>query len=352
MVTSSPSDAKAVPTSPPIAPAPRIACFIAPSQPQSLKILQPKLQRTPFVVLHPLGLQLAQLGPADLSRDCLRQFLEFELSHPLVSSQLLLREEQDLTGNLFGRARIGHDGDEGLWNAGTQGVWTGNNCHFSNQGMLHEDAFQLKGTDSIIGALEDIVAAADEKEVALLVEIGQISRVVQTVLRHDPRELGIVQIARHQACRPGIKRHRDLAFRTVFVLQIDQADLKSRKWSPHAAEFHRLPRRIADECCRLCLAEAIPDDQTPGLLDLFDHLWIQRLTCACQFAQGAWLLSQILPNDHAPDRGRTTQCGDPDFIERAQHIGSTKSRSIVNEGSRAGVERSEEAAPGMLGPPG
>src|SRR5271166_5008221 len=41
MVTSLPSDPNAVPIRPPIAPAPRIACFIA-SQPKSFKIQSPR----------------------------------------------------------------------------------------------------------------------------------------------------------------------------------------------------------------------------------------------------------------------------------------------------------------------
>jgi hypothetical protein len=44
--------------------------------------------------------------------------------------------------------------------------------------MLHQNPLQLKRTDSIIGALENVVSATDEKEVAIAVQRCQISGVV------------------------------------------------------------------------------------------------------------------------------------------------------------------------------
>ncbi len=50
---------------------------------RSFKILEPELQRSPLLILHPLGLHLAQLGAAYFPGDRFGKFMEFEFPHPV-----------------------------------------------------------------------------------------------------------------------------------------------------------------------------------------------------------------------------------------------------------------------------
>jgi hypothetical protein len=54
-------------------------------------------------------------------------------------------------------------------------------------------------------------------------------------LHYGLRPIGIVHVAGHQASGSWTEFHRDFAFLTLFVLQIDYGELKSRKRTAHAA---------------------------------------------------------------------------------------------------------------------
>src|ERR1700751_269886 len=125
--------------------------------------------------------------------------------------------------------------------------------------MLHQGTLQFERTDAVIGALEDVVAAAYKEEVAIFVDERLIAGVIEPVSHGGLAEVGIVHVSNHQPGRARLQSDGDLALIPLAVLQIDSGNSISGKRAAHTACLNLLPRRIADHGGGFGLAVAVAD---------------------------------------------------------------------------------------------
>lgn len=163
----------------------------------------------------------------------------------------------------------------------------------------------------------------------------------------------IAQISGHQVDRSVAQVEADFALISEFSGQgVHQYDRHSRGRSAHGTGLDLLSRHIAHLQCGLGLSEAVTNGQSPGLLDLGDHIRIERLTGAEDFAQTGWSLAEIGLNQHAPHRRWRAERVHLRPAQLLQQRRGVESAVVVDEYGRLGQPRREEAAPGMLGPAG
>lgn len=74
-----------------------------------------------------------------------------------------------LLGQLLTGLIIPGENDGGLDHSAADGVRSAGNSTFQHCGMLHQHAFDLKGSDAVAGSLDDIIGAAHIPEVTVLI---------------------------------------------------------------------------------------------------------------------------------------------------------------------------------------
>ena len=65
--------------------------------------------------------------------------------------------------------RPGHKQHIRLWDGKADRVGAGNNCGFRYRFVLQQNTFKFERTDPVIGGFENVVGAADKRQVALLI---------------------------------------------------------------------------------------------------------------------------------------------------------------------------------------
>ena len=144
--------------------------------------------------------------------------------------------------------------------------------------VLDQDALQLERADPVVRGLEHVVGAPDVGDVAVRVAGADVTGVVVATGHGLGVALLVAVVADHQPERALRQVHADLALvRHLPGGGVDQGDRVAGDRAAHRAGLHGLPGRVADLHGGLGLAEAVPDAQTPRLLDLLDHLGVERL---------------------------------------------------------------------------
>ena len=218
--------------------------------------------------------------------------------------------------------------------------------------MLDQHAFQLEGADAVVGRLEHVVGAAHVGDVAVGVARGDVARVVRGVAHRFGGALGAVDVAVHQAQRPGRERQADLALVAGLPVHVHQHHLVAGQGPAHRSGLDRLARRVAHLRRRLGLAVAVAQVQAPGRAHAVDDLGVERLAGADHLAQlqPPAVGGQVFLDQHAPHGGRCAQRRD---AVRGQHLQQRlrlEALVVGDEDAGARVPRREEAAPRVLGP--
>ena len=84
--------------------------------------------------------------------------------------------------------------------------------------MLEERAFDLERADSIIAALEDIVAAADEVHVSVCIASRFVAGAVEPRRHRVIGAYGVVDVSLHEPERPRRQSERQLALVALATL--------------------------------------------------------------------------------------------------------------------------------------
>ncbi len=121
-----------------------------------------------------LGLPRAQLHPADLARDGLRQLGdELDDAHPQVRRQALTGEREDLGRGIPLGIRAGRRLDAQAYlrlRHGEPGrVRARHDRGLDDELVLEQHRFELERRDLVVGRLEDVVGATDVGEIAVVV---------------------------------------------------------------------------------------------------------------------------------------------------------------------------------------
>ena len=174
-------------------------------------------------------------------------------------------------------------------------------------GVLHERALHLEGPDTVAGGLDDVVIAADEPEVAVLIHTRLVTGVVEPVLKDPLILLFVVQVAAEEPDRAGIQFDRDApllpdADRVSIV--IVEFDMPARRGPPHGAGFTLHARERPDTEHRLGLAVALVDRPAGPLLPCPDHLGIERFASAAAVPEVSKIKLIEVGEDQHPVDGR------------------------------------------------
>ena len=106
----------------------------------------------------------------------------------------------------------GREDDERLDDARALGIGLADDGRLGHRRMLDERRLDLERADAVRGRDDDVVGAADEPEVAVLVLRRAVAREVPAVVEHLGVGVVVAPVALHQADRPlGLGRERDVA---------------------------------------------------------------------------------------------------------------------------------------------
>src|SRR5262249_39845619 len=144
-----------------------------------------------------------------------------------------------------------------------------------------QNALEFKRADPIIRSFEYIVSPAHVGEEAIFVAGGDIAGVIVAVAQR----CGILRLAAaadHQAERSGGELETEFAF---VRRAADQLDPVTRHGSSHGTQFYYLTRRVPNHRCRLRLAVAVANSESPGLFYPRENLGIERLSRAHRLAE-------------------------------------------------------------------
>ena len=165
-----------------------------------------------------------------------------------------------------------------------QRIRRGHHRALNHVGMFDQRALNFKRADAIVGGFEDIVGAANKRQITFRIALYDVSGTVDRAFQRN--QIAIVTlVAGHQRRRRRVQRQAQLAFFGSLILGIEQPHVVPGKRTAHGADFQLLSRRIADLRCGLGLAVAIADGEPPRGADLLDHFRVQRFACAGQLAQ-------------------------------------------------------------------
>ena len=115
--------------------------------------------------------------------------------------------------------------------------------------------------------------------------MSHISRPVVTSSEAPVGALGIIQVARHQAGRPGLAFHRDFAIVALVTIEVQQNDFVTGRGPSDGTRLHGLARKIPQQQNILRLTEPIANRDIPRSAHPLDDFWIKRLACACQLSK-------------------------------------------------------------------
>ncbi len=296
-----------------------------------------------------LLLGLAQLDPADLAGDGLRQVVDLEPPHALEGREPLAQVAEDREHRLAvsldplrqHQVCLGHGEPHRIRRRHHRGL--------DHRLVLDQHALELEGRDAVVGRLEHVVGAADVDEGALGVPRRHVAGAVGDGA--ERREAAVILlVALHQPRRRRVEQDRDLALRHLLVLGVEQADAVARRGMAHAARRHLLPGEVADLQRRLGLAIALAHGHAPDALHVLDHLRVQRLAGRAELAQLAAEGRHVLLHQHAPDRGWRAEGLHAMRRDRLQRGLRIEARLVVDEDRGAGIPGREEAGIGVLRP--
>ena len=189
-------------------------------------------------------LQPAQLHAADFSGDRLRQFgHQLDLPDALERRKARVQVLEDRERGFRRALDACRAQDIGLGDREPDRIGARHDGGLRHRLMLDQHAFELERADAVVGRLEHVVGAADEGEIAVVVDEHHVAAAI--VIAVGARQLAVVAlIALHQAGRTvGAEHQRHLAlFRRMPVGILDD-DAIARQRPAHRADLDLLPRR-------------------------------------------------------------------------------------------------------------
>ena len=210
---------------------------------------------------------------------------------------------------------------------------------FQHIGQLHDHIFDLKGADAVAAALDHIINAADIPEIAVLILIGHIAGVVQPAAEGLGGLFGVAVVFLHQAVGMALV-HPDADFARGsngygMAFGIININIVAGHRLAHGTQLGRHAHGIAHQHGALGLAEALHDGKPGGLLELAEHLGIQRLARRGHMLDaGQVILHDILADHHAQHGGRRAEGGDVVLGKHGQDLFGMEAVKVIDEQRR------------------
>ena len=133
------------------------------------------------------GFRAPQLDAADLAGNRLRQFGEFEPSHPLERRQRGAAMPEDRQRRRAIRRVAGRERQKRLRHGKPHRIGRRHDGGFGDGGMLDQHAFKLEWADPVVGRFEDVVGAADIGQIAVVIDRGDIAGAIDRACRSARR---------------------------------------------------------------------------------------------------------------------------------------------------------------------
>ena len=141
--------------------------------------------------LHFRGRLVAQFGPAYLPGDRLRKVLdELDLAGVLVGAELVPDVLLDVVGRPGGRLGVGARHDVGLDDVAAFLVGLGNDGPLGDRGVFAQRRLDLEGADAVARRDDDVVGAALEPEVTVLVAVADVAGEIPLAVRSVDETVG------------------------------------------------------------------------------------------------------------------------------------------------------------------
>src|SRR5712691_9605806 len=222
---------------------------------------------------------LAQLDAADLAAHRLRQARdELDRARVLVGRRHALHVVLQGPHQRIPRRVAGTQDDEGLHDLAAYRVGARHHGRLEDGGVLEERALDLEGPDAIASGDDDVVRAADEPEIAVLVALGAVARQVPLTAAAGTGLLGVLPVPAKEGRRLSAQGEiANLPRRQLLARLPDDAEIVAREGLPHRARPDGHSRKIGGEEDRLRLPVAIVDEEPEGIVPGVDHLGVQGL---------------------------------------------------------------------------
>ena len=214
------------------------------------------------------------------------------------------------------------------------------------------------GPDPVRGRDDDVVGAAHEPEVAVLVLDRAIAGEVPAVVEDLGVGVVVAPVALHQPDRPlGLRRERDVALLAgpeALAVVRDDVDVVARRRLAHRARAHLEAGEVGDEVDGLGLPVAVVDRRPRRLAPGADDLGVERLAGRDGVAHARQVEgAEIELHERAEERRRRAERRHAGALEHAQaQLRVELAALIPEEDRRAHAPLAEELAPGRLGPAG
>src|SRR3954447_25283176 len=261
---------------------------------QLREILFAKLFASKCVEAIVIVLQAPQLHTADFTRNRLGQ-LGYELDPPnaLEGCQARVKMPENRECGCGQTLSAGCQQHIRLRNGQADRVGTGHDRCFSYRFMLQQDAFKFERADPVVGRFENVVGAADESQVTLLIGKHDVTASIKLAIRAAQFAV-LALVTLHQPGRSIVKQERDLPLFGRLSVAVGDPHFVTRQRPAHRSDFYLLPRRVAGQCGGFGLAVAVADRQAPCGAHLVDDLRIERLSGAADLAQRYLEARQLL----------------------------------------------------------
>src|SRR5207249_2543407 len=130
----------------------------------------------------------------------------------------------------------GTQGDERLHDLAPDWVGARHHGRLEDSGVLEERALDLEGPDTIARGDDDVVRAADEPEIAVLVALGAVARQVPLTAAAVTRLLGVLPVFAKEGRRRTTEGEIANLPRWQLLARLpDDAEIVAREGPPHRA---------------------------------------------------------------------------------------------------------------------
>ena len=173
-------------------------------------------------------------------------------------------EAQDLRRELIRGRKAWFRNDVRLRHGTARGMRARYDGRLSHGWVLDQHALQFERADAVIGALEDVIGAADVPEVSVSITGCDVAGPVIGAFECRARARRVPQIALHETKRALSQSQRDLAVVRLFPVGIQECQFVARQRPSYCAWLEQLARAVADLGGRLRLPVAVTNGEAPG----------------------------------------------------------------------------------------
>ena len=149
--------------------------------------------------------------------------------------------------------------------------------------MRHEGTLNFERSDTVTGALDNVIVSSYEPDIALRISPCCIAcTVVSTgpLFSHCFRILIVLTEESDRLCRCVLDN--DVAYDTVFyrnTVVVKKLDVVDRRRHACGTRLYIDPGEVCEKNASFCLAESFADLKTCVFLPLVEYFRIQRLAC-------------------------------------------------------------------------